>query len=77
MLTRYAEQLIARSGKPPAVFWDGFDASNHGEPVRLRLVDRNSANMCLMEWLTGTRAGQMSTMHWVELNRRFKAVGLE
>ena len=69
MITQYAEQLIARHEKPVAVFWHG---RVRGVETRLKLIDRNDYFMCLVEWPDGN----MTTMHWIELNRRFKAMEL-
>ena len=69
-ITKYAEHLMAKSQQSPALLWRGWEA---GQEVRLKLISRNAFSRCLMEWPDG----MVREMHWAELNRRFRAIGME
>ena len=69
-VTPYAEKLIAKASVKPVLSWEGFV---DGKLVRLALIDRNAYNRVLMRWPDGL----VREMTWAELNRKFKAVGLE
>jgi hypothetical protein len=65
MLTAYAKDLIARNEQGPPVFWEGFEK---GVAVKLRLIDRNAWNQCLLEWPDGN----VHRMHWHKLVKHYK-----
>jgi hypothetical protein len=69
-MTPLAERLLAKSAKPPATIYEGWIA---GFKIRLKLINRNAYNRCLMEWPDG----MAREMTWAELNRKFKAVGAD
>lgn len=69
-ITKYAESLIASSAARPAMLWKGLVS---GRNIILKLVDRNAYGRCLLEWPDGI----VREMTWGELNRKFRAVGLE
>lgn len=69
-MTPLAERLLAKSQVKPAVIWEGWVA---GVKTRLKLIDRNAYNRCLILWPDEI----VREMSWTELNRKFKACGAD
>ena len=69
-MTAEAERLLAKQeNATPGTIWVGWQS---GVKLRLKLIDRNPFDRCLVVWPDG----KATQVNWSWLNHNFKAVGL-